>query len=68
METLKQFHDPHEMAGLNEICHFSELKKSDVIQLLKDYKPRHITDRGLWTIFGKEKDIGNWICLHVGSS
>lgn len=67
-ETLIQFIDPHELAGLNEICRFSELKKSDVTNLLKDYKTLYTTDKGLWTIFGKGNGIDNWTCLHVGSS
>lgn len=68
IETLIQFADPHELAGLNEICRFSNLKKSDVIKLLKGYKTLYTTDKGLWTIFGKGKGIDNWTCLHVGSS
>ena len=68
IETLIQFADPHELAGLNEICRFSNLKKSDVIELLKDYKTLYTTDKGLWTIFGKGNGIDNWTCLHVGSS
>ncbi|MDE6254239.1 MAG: hypothetical protein K2M78_16670 [Lachnospiraceae bacterium] len=68
IETLIQYTDPHELAGLNEICRFSELKKSDVIKLLKDYKTLYTTDKGLWTIFGKGNRIANWTCLHVGSN
>lgn len=68
IETLIQFADPHELAGLNEICRFSRLEKSDVVKLLKDYKTLYTTDKGLWTIFGKGNGIDNWTCLHVGSS
>lgn len=68
IETLIQFTDPHELAGLNEMCRFSEISKSDLNELLKNYNTLYNTDKGLWAIFGKGNGIDKWTCLQVGSS
>lgn len=69
IKKLKQFADPHQLTGLNEICEFSDLKKDDnVFESIKNYNTLYKTDKGLWTIFGKGKGIDNWTCLEIGSS